>query len=74
MELDLYDGNFRHISLHSSLEHFPSDAGSIKMFLICITKFIKNKKIDSSKVNKVKDLQRISKTVWKFVSALYNTG
>ena len=44
------------------------------MFLICITKYIKNKKIDSSKVNKVKDLQGISETVWKFVSALYHTG
>ena len=44
------------------------------MSLICITKYIKNKKIDSFKVNKVKYLQGISKTVWKFVSALYNAG
>lgn len=38
-----------------------------------MTKYIKNKKIDSSKVNKVPNLRNIGKAVWNFISAIYNS-
>ena len=60
-EPDLWDSNFRHISLHILLEHLPSDARYIKTSLVCIAKYIENKKINFSKVNEVKDLQEIGK-------------
>jgi len=53
------------------LEHLLSDASCIKTFLICIAKYIKNKKIGIAKSNEVKNLQSIGEAAWKFVSALY---
>lgn len=61
MKPKLWNGNFQHISLHSSLEHFLSDASYIKISLICMAKYIGNKKIDSTKVNEVNDLEGIGK-------------
>jgi len=69
MEPELWDGNFQHISLYSSLEHLPSDASCIKTSLICMAKYIGNKKIDSTKANEVNDLKGIGEVAWKFVSA-----
>ena len=71
---ELWDGNFYLISFHGSLEHLSSDANSIKKSLICIAKYIKNKKIDSSKSNDIEDLKCISEATWKFVSAIYKSG
>jgi len=53
------------------LEHLLSDASCIKTSLICIAKYIKNKKIDIAKSNEIKNLQSIGEATWKFVSALY---
>jgi len=40
-EKDLCDGNFQTISLHSLLEHLPSDFKYIKESLTCIAKYIR---------------------------------
>ena len=72
-EPELWNSNFHYISLYGFLEHLPSNANSIKNSLICITKDIKNKKIDLSKSNNIKDLEDIGKTAWKFVSAIYKS-
>ena len=45
-EPDLWDGNFRPISLHGSLEHLPSDSKNIKVLLNHLAQYIENKKID----------------------------
>ena len=37
-----------------------------------MSKYIRNKKIDLAKANKVNDLKDISKATWKFVSTFYN--
>jgi len=74
MEPELWNGNFYHISLHSSLEHLPSDTSCIKTSLICMARYIKNKKIDITKSNRVKDLQGIGKATWKFISTFHKTG
>jgi len=62
-----------HISLYSLLEHLFSNVGCIKTSLTHIAKYIRNKKINSSKAIEIKYLQEISKVVWKFVLAFYNT-
>jgi len=38
-----------------------------------MTKYIKNKKIENNKANKVSDLNSINKTIWKFIFAIYNS-
>ena len=72
-EPELWNGNFHYISLHSFLEHLPSNANNIKNSLICMVKYIKNKKIDLSKSNNIKDLEDIGEAAWKFVSAIYKS-
>jgi len=74
MESELWNGNFQYISLHGSLEYLPSDTSCIKTSLICMAKYIENKKIDLTKANEVSDLKDIGKIAWKFISALYNMG
>ena len=74
MESKLWDGNFCHISLYSSLEHLPSDISCIKTSLIYMARYIENKKFDMTKSNEVKDLQDIGKAAWKFVFAFYKAG
>ena len=63
MELNSWNGNFYSISLHSSLEHLPSDSKNIKESLHWITKYIKNKKIENNKANEVLDLKDIGKAI-----------
>ena len=74
MEPDLWDGNLCHISLHSLLEHLFSDAVCTKTSIVCIAKYIKNKKIKLSKANDIKDLQGIREAAWKLISAFYDAG
>jgi len=70
MEPKLWDSNFGCISLHNFLEHLLFDASYIKISLIYMAKYIKNKKINIIKSNSVKELQ--GKATWKFISTLYN--
>lgn len=39
-----------------------------------MAKYIKNKKIDTSKSNNVNELKGIDKAAWRFISVFYNTG
>ena len=73
-EHDLWDGTFQSISLHSSLEHLPSDAKNIRELLCRMAKYIENKKIDVKKSNEVSELRGIGEATWKFLSAIYNSG
>jgi len=56
MEPKLCDSNFDHISLYGFLEYLLSDGSYIKTFLVHMAKYIKNKKIDTTKSNNVKEL------------------
>ena len=70
MEPKLCDGNFDHISLYGFLEYLLSDGSYIKTFLVHMAKYIKNKKIDTTKSNNIKELQDIGKATWKFIFTL----
>ena len=59
MELDFWDGNFSHVFFYGLLECLFTDVRCIKTFLVCIAKYIENKKIKSSKTNDIKDYQEI---------------
>jgi len=39
-----------------------------------MAKYIKNKKIDTTKSNEVNDLKGIGEATWKFVSTFYNAA
>ena len=60
---EIWSGNFHPVSLHGSIEHLASDIKNIKDFLKFITKYITNKKIDSSKANDLVDLKGIGEAV-----------
>ena len=63
MESELWDGIFHPVSLHGSLKHLPSNFKNIKKSLICLAKYIKNKKINSDKSNNIKDFKGIGEAI-----------
>jgi len=73
LDQDLWDGEFKTISLYSSMEHLGSDIKNIKKSLSKMEKYILRKGIDSSKVNNIKDFKDLGKTVWEFITALYTS-
>jgi len=74
MEPKLWDGNFHPISLYRSLEHLASDAENIKKSLAYIATYIKNKKIEMTKSNDIKDFEGIGKATWELISFIYESG
>ena len=70
-ELDLWSGLFHPISLHSSIEHFASDAKNIKVTLDFIAKYIANKQVNSSRANDLNDFDGMGNAIWKFISSVY---
>jgi len=55
------------------LFHLALDAKNIRESLYHMTKYILNKKVESSKANKVNNLKGIGKVVWGFILALYES-
>jgi len=62
------------MSLHGSLEHLASDAKNIRKSMVCMVTYIKNKKIETSKSNNIKDFKDIGKAAWNLISSIYETG
>ena len=54
------------------MEHLASDIKNIKEFLYRMGNYIKDKFVNSNP-NDVKDLDSVGKTVWEFLSIVYNT-
>jgi len=73
LDSNSWDGNFHAVSLHSSMEHLALDALNIKKLLLRMCKYILGKSIESNKTNKVKNFKGIDKTMWEFVSAIYES-
>ena len=68
-----WDGDFRVISLHGSIEYLSSDIKIIKELLSRMEKFILGKSIDSSKANNIKDFEGLGKAAWGFISVFYSS-
>ena len=60
-EPDIWDGNFHSVSLHSSMEHFISDANNIRESLHCMMKYILNKTVERDKANDVNNFKDLDK-------------
>ena len=73
-EPDLWSGNFHPISLHGSIEQIASDIKSIKDFLNFMARYIKNKKVEASKVKNLLDLDGLGDSIWNFISSIYNSN
>ena len=73
-ESECWNGSFYLISLYSALEHLSSDSKNIKESMICMAKYIENKKIDTTKSNNVFELKGIDKSTWGLISAIYSSG
>ena len=69
--MESWDGNFRAILLHVSIEYLASDIKDIKETLERIQKYILSKTIESGKANDIKNLEGVSNAVWEFISSLY---
>ena len=70
----IWGGNFHLVSLHGSIEYLASDVKNIKDSLKFMTKYITNKKIDSSKANNLEDFKGIGEAVWNFISSVYKAN
>ena len=55
------------------MEHLSSNSKSIKESLICLAKYIENKKIDSSKFNNIEEFKGFGEAAWRFISTIYNS-
>jgi len=73
LDQDSWDGEFRAVSLHGSIENLGSDIKNIKESLFRMEKYILGKGINSSKANEIKDFEGLGKAAWKFISALYTS-
>ena len=73
-ELDLWSGNFHPISLHSSIKHIASDSKSIKDSLNFMARYIKNKKVNTSKANNLSDFDGMGDSIWNFISSMYSSN
>ena len=73
LDSELWDGNFHAISLHGSMEHIVSDVLSIKNSLLRIKKYILGKSINGDKANDFKDLSGMGKSIWEFISSVYDS-
>jgi len=68
---ELWSGSFYPISLHRSIEHFAPDAENIKVTLNFLAKYIKNKQVNGSMVNKLNDFNGMGNAIWNFISLVY---
>jgi len=68
-----WDGNFYTVFLHSSIEHLVSDALNIKELLFRMCKYILGKSIEDNNTNEVKDFKGMGKTMWEFISTIYES-
>ena len=59
------------MSLHGSIEHITSNVLNIKDSLFKIQKYIIGKSIESDKANNFKDLLGTGKSIWEFISIVY---
>ena len=61
LDQNLWDSEFRTISLHGSIKYLASDIKNIKESLFRMEKYTLGKGIDSNKTNKIKDLKELGK-------------
>jgi len=61
LDPESWNGNFRAILIHSSMEYLASDISNIKESLERIQKYILDKTIESNNANNIKNLKGISK-------------
>ena len=69
LDSESWDGKFHAVSLHGSIKHIASD---IKKSLLRIKKYILGKSINGDKANDFKDLSSMGKSIWEFISSVYN--
>ena len=60
-DLELWDSEFRAVSLHGLMEHIASDIKNIKESLHRMQKYILGKAINGDKANNIKDLEDVRK-------------
>ena len=73
-EPDLWSGNFHPISLHGSIKQITSDIRNIKDSLNFMARYISNKKVNTSKTNKLEDFHSIGNSIWNFISLVCQTN
>jgi len=71
LDLESWNGNFRAILIHGSMEHLASDISNIKESLGRIQRYILGKTIESDNANNIKDLKGIGKPAWGLILSLY---
>ena len=67
LDLESWNGNFKAILLHESMEHLVLDIKNIKETLGRMQKYVLSKTIESGKANDIKNLEGVGKVVWRFI-------
>lgn len=73
LNLEVWDSNFRTISIHGSIEHITSDIKNINKSLERVQRYILGKGIKGNKANEIKNLEEFGKGAWRFILALYES-
>jgi len=73
IEPECWDRTFQPVSLHNLLEHLLSNVKNIKELILCIAKYIENKKININKSNNVPELKGVGESAWKLISVIYSS-
>ena len=61
LDPELWNGEFRAVSLHGSMKHLASNIKNIKESLQRMQRYILGKAINSNKANDIKDLKEVGK-------------
>ena len=74
VKLNAWDGEAYLISIFGTIEFLEIDFKNISTLLLHITNFIRNRDVESNKVNNVNQLQGFGQAVWEFISSIYKSG
>ena len=74
VEPNTWDGEAYLISIFGTIEFLEIDFKNMSTSLLHMTNFIRNRDVESNKVNDVNQLQGFGQIVWEFISSIYQSG
>ena len=74
VEPNTWDGEAYLISIFGTIEFLEIDFKNMSTLLLHMTNFIRNRDVESNKVNDVNQLQGFGQVVWEFILSIYQSG
>jgi len=73
-DLSLWDENFGITSLFGTNKFLQSDLNNMAISLQHMATFLRQRKLDNQSRNNIQQLNSFGKTVWSFISTIYESG